>query len=155
TGLLTQRGAEQADGFEVDVYGKIGNNFSVTANYAYNDAWITESDDDSEIGLTKENAPLHSGGFFANYAFTRGILDGLNFNLGMSAVSERNTFERELQLPSYAVWDVGASYEVNRVRLALTLNNLADKTHWVGGYSFVRLFPGAPRNYLLSISYTF
>lgn len=155
TGLLTQRGGEEAVGVELDMYGKIGRNFSLTANFAYNEATIAESDDESEIGRTKENAPRHSGGFFANYAIAGGALRGLNFNVGMNFVTERNTFERDLVLPSYAVWDVGASYRVNKVKLALTFNNVFDTTHWVGGYSYVRLFPGAPRNYLLNISYTF
>lgn len=155
TGLFVQRGGEESSGFELDINGSINRNLSITANYAYNDAIISESDDETEIGLTKENAPRHSGGFFANYSVTRGQLQGLNFNLGANFVTERNTFERELTLPSYTVFDLGASYRINRVKLALTLNNVFDETHWVGGYSFVRLFPGAPRNYLLSVSYTF
>jgi len=155
TGLLEQRGGEQAQGFEVDVNGRIGANLSITANYAYNDATITESDDQDLIGQTKENAPLHSGGFFANYSFTDGLLYGLNFNLGANFVTERNTFEETLQLPGYTIFDAGVSYKINKVKLAMTLNNVFNEIHWVGGYSYVRLFPGAPRNYLLSIGYTF
>jgi len=155
TGLLTQRGAEESQGIELDVNGRIGENLSITANYAFNEATITESDNEDEIGRIKENAPQHSGGFFANYAINNGVLQGLNFNLGTNFVSERNTFEEALQLPSYNVWDAGVSYRVNKVKLAFTLNNVFDETHWVGGYSYVRLFPGAPRNFLLSIGYTF
>jgi len=153
--LLEQRGQEQSRGFEIDINGAIGPNLSITANYAYNEATITESDNEDEIGRIKENAPQHSGGFFANYAINNGVLQGLNFNLGTNFVSERNTFEEALQLPSYNVWDAGVSYRVNKVKLAFTLNNVFDETHWVGGYSYVRLFPGAPRNFLLSIGYTF
>lgn len=153
--LLRQRGQEQSRGIELDVNGSITPNFSLTANYAYNNAIISQSDKKSEIGRNKENAPLHSGGFFANYRFNSGALDGLNFNLGANFVTERNTFDKRLQLPSYTIVDMGASYKVNKVKLAFTLNNVFDKTHWVGGYSFVRLFPGTPRNYLLSVSYTF
>ena len=155
TGLFTQRGEEQAKGFELDINGSIGGNLNLTANYAYNDASITESDDLDEIGLQKENAPMHSGGFFANYAFRNNLLNGINLNLGANYVSERNTFSDDLQLPSYTRLDAGVSYKINKVKLALTVNNLMNETHWVGGYSYVRLFPGAPRNYLLSIGYTF
>jgi len=154
TGLFTQRGAERAQGVELDINGRLGTNLSLTANYAYNNATIEESDDEESIGDRKENAPLHSGGFFANYAFD-GSLNGVNVNLGANFVTERNTFEEALQLPGYTVFDAGVSYKVNRVKLALTVNNVLDEKHWVGGYSFVRLFPGAPRNYLLSIGYTF
>ncbi|MEM9260255.1 MAG: TonB-dependent receptor, partial [Bacteroidota bacterium] len=155
TGLPTQRGAEAARGFELDVNGRLGANLSITANYAYNDATIEEDDNEALIGERKENAPLHSGGFFVNYGISDGGLYGLNFNVGANFVTERNTFEQALQLPGYSVWDVGVSYKVNRVKLALTLNNIFDETHWVGGYSFVRLFPGAPRHWLLNVSYTF
>ncbi|MEM6376937.1 MAG: TonB-dependent receptor [Bacteroidota bacterium] len=158
TGLLEQRGAEGARGFELDINGRIGRNLSLTANYAYNNATIEEDDNELVIGERKENAPLHSGGFFFNYAF-EGYFSGLNFNLGANFVTERNTFDTfragELVLPGYTVFDAGVAYKVNKVRVALTLNNLFDETHWVGGYSFVRLFPGAPRNFLLSIGYTF
>ncbi|WP_027078011.1 TonB-dependent receptor [Maribacter antarcticus] len=155
TGFAVQRGAEEATGFEVDINGRIGSSLSITANYAYNDASITESDVPDEIGLQKENAPFHSGGFFANYAFKNSPLNGVNVNFGTNFVSERNTFERDLQLPSYLVSMAGISYKINKVKLALTVNNIFNETHWVGGYSYVRLFPGAPRNYLLSIGYTF
>lgn len=155
TGLLTQRGGEQSQGFELDINGSINENLSITANYAYNEAIITESDNEELIGTIKENAPRHSGGFFANYAFSRGWLQGVNFNLGSSFVTERNTFDESLQLPGYMIWDAGVSYKVNKVKLALTMNNIFDQTHWLGGYSYVRLFPGAPRNYLLTVAYTF
>lgn len=153
--LLEQRGQEQARGFELDVNGAIGTNLSITANYAYNITKITESDDETQIGLIKENAPKHAGGLFANYGFSGKLLNGLNINLGTNFVSDRNTFAEEVKLPAYTIWDVGASYKVNKVKLALTFNNIFDKTHWVGGYDYVRLFPGTPRNWLLSVSYTF
>jgi iron complex outermembrane recepter protein len=155
TGLLAQRGGEEAQGIELDINGQVLPGLSLTANYAYNEARITESDNEELIGEIKENAPQHSGGFFAKYAFGSGVLNGLNINLGANFVTERNTFEQALQLPGYTVWDAGIAYRVNKVNMAFTLNNVFDKTHWVGGYSFVRLFPGAPRNFLLSVGYTF
>ncbi|MGK0139659.1 MAG: iron complex outermembrane receptor protein [Algoriphagus sp.] len=153
--LLRQRGQEQSRGFEIDINGAIGSNLNLTANYAYNLAEITESDREEEIGQIKENAPKHAGGIFANYGFSGDLLKGFNLNMRTNFVSERNTFIEDLQLPKYMVWDAGASYKVNKVKLALTINNLCDETHWVGGYSYVRLFPGAPRNWLMNVSYNF
>jgi iron complex outermembrane receptor protein len=37
--------------------------------------------------------------------------------------------------------------------MQLNANNLADRTYWVGGYDYIRLFPGAPRNFLLTLGY--
>lgn len=153
--LLRQRGQEESKGFELDINGRILPNLTLTANYAYNEAIISESDDPDEIGLRKENAPLQQGGFFGKYIFDQGALRDIGITLGTNFVSERNTFARELQLPSFMVVDAGLSYRVNRFNISFLLNNVFDKTHWVGGYDYVRLFPGAPRNYLLSVGYSF
>ncbi|WP_373519591.1 TonB-dependent siderophore receptor, partial [Pricia sp.] len=153
--LLRQRGKEESKGIELDINGRILPNLSLTANYAYNEAVISESDDPEEVGLRKENAPLHQGGLFGKYTFERGGLDGIALTLGTNFVTERNTFERELQLPSYIVADAGVSYNVDRFNIRFLVNNVFDRTHWVGGYSYVRLYPGTPRNYLLSVGYTF
>lgn len=153
--LLRQRGQEESKGIELDINGRILPNLSITANYAYNEATITESDNLDEIGTRKENAPLHQGGIFGKYSFLYGKLKGIGFTLGSNFVGERNTLEPSLQLPSYVVMDAGVSYEVDKFSIRFLVNNLTDKTHWVGGYSYTRLYPGTPRNYLLSVGYTF
>ena len=40
-------------------------------------------------------------------------------------------------------------------QIQFNLNNILDKTYWVGGYDYLRLFPGAPRNWLTTVAYTF
>lgn len=153
--LLRQRGQEEAFGFEVDINGRISRNFTFSANYAYNQATISESDVEDEIGERKENAPLNQGGVFGKYTFNRGVLKGIGLTLGSNFVSSRNTFDSSLQLPEYTIFDAGISYTVDKFNIRMILNNFTDKTHWVGGYSYTRLFPGAPRNYLLSVGYAF
>lgn len=149
--LLMQRGQEQSKGIELDVNGRVLPNLSITANYAYSEAIITESDDLSEIGQYKENAPLHQGGIFGKYTFVGGQLKGIGLTLGSNFVGKRNTREATLQLPSYLVADAGISYKVDKFNIQFLVNNITDKTHWVGGYSYTRLYPGTPRNYMLSI----
>ncbi len=153
--LLTQRGQEVARGIELDIIGNILPNLSITANYAFNKTEITESDDESLIGQIKENAPQHQGGVWAKYMMEKGKLSGLGIALGGNFVTERNTFEASLQLPAYAVLDAALFYEINKFKISLNVYNLTDKTHWVGGYSFTRLYPGTPRNYLATVAYTF
>ncbi len=153
--LLRQRGQEVSKGFELDVNGRILPNFSLTANYAYNEAIITQSDVSEEIGRRKENAPLHQGGFFAKYTLVNGDLQGVGIKAGANFVSERNTFSDVLTLPGFMVADAGVSYTVQKFDIAFLVRNVFDKHHWVGGYDFHRLFPGAPRNYLLTVGYNF
>ncbi len=161
---LEQRGQEQARGVELDITGNPLPNLSVNFNYAYNRAKITEDENEAAVGRIKENAPEHQGGIWVKYTLAEGALNGLGIALGSNFVTERNTFDtfREvdgellgLTLPSYAIFDAAVSYQVNRFKIAANLNNVFDKTHWTGGYSYVRLFPGVPRNFLLSVGYTF
>ena len=155
---LLQIGETSSKGFELDVLGVVSSNFSLTANYAYNDAKFesTPADSDFNEGESRPNAPKHQGGIFGKYKFTQGALEGIGFNAGTNFVSERNSADgAALKFPSYTIADLGVTYEVDKFVLRLTVNNVLDKTHWVGGYSYHRMFPGAPRNYLLSVGYTF
>jgi iron complex outermembrane receptor protein len=160
--LLTQRGQEVARGVEIDIIGNILPNLSVIANYAFNETEITESDEEIFIGRIKENAPKHQGGFWAKYLVNKGSLNGIGVALGGNFVTERNTnydadysLDQQLVLPGYMVFDAALYYEVNKFKISMNVNNLLDKTHWVGGYSYTRLYPGAPRNYLTTVAYKF
>ena len=50
--------------------------------------------------------------------------------------------------------DAALYYRYEKIQLAVNFDNILDKTHWIGGYDFNRLFPGAPRNFLATITYT-
>ncbi len=156
--LLQQRGQELSRGVELDVIGTITPNLSITANYAYNRAEITASDNAEQIGRIKENAPEHQGGVWTKYSIDRGILGGLGLALGSNFVTERVTFDTYslgLKLPGYVLFDAAIFYSVDKFKISANINNVFNETHWTGGYSYTRLFPGAPRNYLLSVGYTF
>lgn len=156
--LLEQRGQEVSKGIEVDIMGNILTNLSVSANYAYNDTRITESDNEEEVGRLKENAPHHQGGIWGKFTINFGKLDGLGFGIGTNFVTERVTFDTYslgLKLSGYLVVDAAVYYNVDRFNISANFYNLFDKTHWTGGYSYTRLFPGAPRNYLLNVAYNF
>jgi iron complex outermembrane recepter protein len=156
---LVQRGQERARGFEIENVGRISSNLSVMANYAFNNAEITQSDDESLIGLVKENAPQHLSSTWIKYVFNKGALDGLGFAIGHSHVSERRTFARYtnsdqfLMLPTYTIFNGAVYYTANKFRLSININNITNKTHWIGGYNFQRNFPGSPRNFMVKVAY--
>lgn len=153
--LLRAIGQEQAKGVELDVYGKVLPNLSLTANFSYNETTITESKDEAEIGKLLPNAPKNQGGLWAKYTFTLPALKGVGIGAGANYVSERNTMDDNLQLPAYVVCDAALYYTVDKFKLSANLNNVFNKTYWVGGYNFRRLFPGTPRNFLIGVAYTF
>jgi iron complex outermembrane receptor protein len=152
---LRQLGQQQSRGVELDVYGQILPNLSVTANFASNKTFITESANEEEIGNILPNAPRNKAGLWAKYTFTTPALKGIGIGAGANYVSSRTTLSNILTLPSYVVADVALYYTIDRFKLSVNLNNVFNKTHWVGGYDFNRLFPGTPRNFLIGIGYTF
>ena len=158
--LLTQIGEEVAKGVEFDILGQIATNWSVLVNYAYNDAKITSSKTESEIGRQKPNAPLHQGNLWTKYTINRGDLAGLGFGFGTNFASQRlgsivATGAAPQEIPAYQLVNAALYYQVQKFKIQLNANNLTNKTHWVGGYDKLRMFPGQPRNLLLSIGYTF
>jgi len=154
--LLRQVGAEESKGVELDVLGQLSLNWSVTASYAYNEANITDSPVAAEVGLQKPNAPRHLANLWTRYTLDRGALRGLGLGLGSNLATVRKLSINAAQtIPAYTLLNAALYYRTGRVNLQLNVNNLADRTYWVGGYDYIRLFPGAPRNFLLTLGYTF
>jgi len=153
--LLEQRGRQRSRGIEVEASGSITANWNITANYAWNRNLIVESDDSAEIGEIAENAPRSQGGLWTKYEFGNGFLENFGMAGGFNFVTERNTFDPDLQLPAYTVADVAFTYDFGRANLNLNIDNVFDKTHWIGGYNFGRIFPGQPRTFLAKLTYDF
>jgi len=155
--LLEQRGQEQSKGIEVDINGTILPHLSISANYAYNNSIITRSDDLELIGTGKEFTPHHMGGAWLRYRIHQGALNGVGLSLGGNFVTDQKTAQYgNISLPSYKVFNAALSYQVQKVQLSLNINNLTDETYWLGrGRSTVSVNPGAPRNFLFSVGYSF
>lgn len=153
---LRQVGKQRARGFEMDVYGNILPNLTLTAAFSYNIAKIIESDIATEIGAYMPNAPKSQGNLWAKYAIDRGDFKGLGLGLGANYATKRNmTNMSAIKLPSYVVVNAAAYYQVDKFKLTCTFNNVLNEQYWVAGENFTRLFPGTPRNYLVSLGYLF
>nr|WP_290442414.1 TonB-dependent receptor [Pseudoalteromonas sp. OANN1] len=149
--MYRQRGAEQARGFEFDLNGQITEQLSVIANYAYNSAKVTKDLNDSEVGKRKEGAAKHMATVWSRYQLD----DNWAFGIGASYVGERATSSAGLILPSYLIYNAGVYYQVDSWKTSLVIDNVFDKVHWTGGYSYSQLFPGDPRSASLTVDYRF
>ena len=157
--LLVQLGEEESRGVELNVTGNILPNWSLVAGYAFNDAKITQADDESVIGRQKPNAPRNTANIWTKYIFEKGSFQGLGIGFGYNYVSDRFgsivTSDQPDVFPAYGILDAALYYKLDKVQFQVNVNNLMDKTHWVGGYDVLRAFPGAPRNVMATVSYTF
>jgi iron complex outermembrane receptor protein len=138
------------------VYGQITSSLSLTANLAYNKVTITKSTNPEEVGTVFPNAPLTQGGIWAKYTFRKRMIKGLGFGVGSNFAAERlASGDSKLELPGYVIYDAAVFYSIDKFKVSANLNNVLNTAHWVGGFDYNRLFPGAPRNFLVSVGYTF
>lgn len=156
---LVQLGEEQSRGVELNISGSILPNWSIVAGYAFNDAKITASDDEEVIGRQKPNVPRNTANLWTKYIIDNGKLEGLGLGFGYNYVSERfgsivSATEPDV-FPEYSLFDLALYYKLNKVQFQINVNNIFDKTHWVGGYDVIRAFPGSPRAVMTTVSYTF
>ena len=66
-------------------------------------------------------------------------------------------FNRTFETPAYTVMDMALYYTPAKssMQLALNVNNVFNTTYWIGAQNYLRLFPGAPRNVMLTATYRF
>lgn len=155
---LTQRGADRSRGLELELNGYIMSNWQVNASYSYIDAKIIGDADESLVGGRKENTPINSVNIWSRYDFVKGTLDDIGFGLGVQYSGNKIPwYTRDFTLPAYTLVDMAVYYAPGNSPFELTLkvNNLLDKTYWNGAQNYTRLFPGAPRNMMLTAVYQF
>ncbi|MEO8253919.1 MAG: TonB-dependent receptor [Flavobacterium sp.] len=154
--LMRPIGEQESKGIEVDANGRITSQWSISAAYSFNEASITDSPVASEIGRQKPNTPKHQGNIWTRYNFTDGALKDFGLGFGSNFVTARTLSNNDTQtIPGYTVMNAALYYTINKFKIQLNANNIANKTYWVGGYDYIRLFPGAPKNWLLTLGYSF
>ncbi|MFH7013525.1 TonB-dependent receptor domain-containing protein [Flavobacterium sp. FlaQc-52] len=157
--LLVTRGAERSRGFECDLAGYITPDWQINVSYSYIDAKITNDRNTSLIGARKQNTPKNSANLWTRYNFASdSALKDLGIGFGLQYQSSKIPwFTRDFTLPDFTVFDAALYYKPNKSNMQIALNagNLFNKTYWLGAQNYLRLFPGAPRNCSLTVTYKF
>lgn len=157
--LLIQRGADRSRGFETDLAGYILPNWQINASYSYIDAIIMDDANKALIGQRKENVAVQSGNIWTRYNFDNNSkLKDIGIGLGANLQGSRIPwFSRAFEVPGFTTFDAAIYFVPTKsnFQLALNMNNLFDETYWVGAQNYTRLFPGAPRNFMLTATYKF
>ena len=157
--LLIQRGADRSRGFETDLAGYILPNWQINASYSYIDAIIMDDANKALVGQRKENVAVQSGNIWTRYNFDNNSkLKDIGIGLGANIQGSRIPwFSRAFEVPGFTTFDAAIYFAPTQsnFQLALNMNNLFDETYWIGAQNYTRLFPGAPRNFMLTATYRF
>ena len=153
--LYIQRGKNRSRGIETEANGNVLPNLSLAVSYSYCVVKVVESIIRSQQGTIVENAPKHSSSSWLKYSFSKGLLKGLSVAAGHSQVSTRTTLQQDLTLPGYIALSAGLRYAFKHFTTAVNVNNITNKTYWIGGYNTVNKWTGTPRNIMLSVGYKF
>jgi iron complex outermembrane receptor protein len=145
-------------GLELDVSGELARGLRVSGAYAYTNATVTRGDNTIVTGSRFANVPRHSANVIATQQFALGtgtasVGGGFQYvgeRLGDVAVSSQFT------LPAYTTARLLASYAPNaRLRFALSVENLFNRSYYASSYSQLWVAPGAERMVNLNAHYRF
>jgi iron complex outermembrane recepter protein len=163
TNIKTLGGAVQSKGVEVDLRTKTYQGFSAIAGYSYNDTRYTKSNI-FIVGSRLRYNPQHTANASLFYSFQQ-ILNGLQLGFTTLYVGERvagrstrltvaNDSYKLMPIPNYMQFDVSVNYHFNQLALRLKVANLWDKLSY-NVHDDNSVNPIAPRNYAVTMSYTF
>ena len=155
---LLNIGEVESNGFEATAVGDITDNWTITANYAYNDTQVVKGVTGDSItntfgdGDRFANAPRHQAGLWTRYAIS-GIDSSIAF--GANYVSEQLSLSGQKVQP-FTVFDMSWTTNWDDILLSVNVNNLFDKEYAVSGFSERNgHFPGSPREIIAQLTYQF
>jgi iron complex outermembrane recepter protein len=152
---LAPIGEVTSRGFEFDASGQLTPAWSLSANYAYNDAKISKSVvAATPVGSRFPNAPRHKAGLWTRYNFLK---QKIGIAGGTSYVSERPNFTaaQDFPGPEYIVYNAALYYRWNRMQFSLKCENVTDKVYSKSVLGGEGHFPGTPRSYAFTAIYRF
>ncbi|MGK6352405.1 TonB-dependent receptor domain-containing protein [Parapedobacter sp. DT-150] len=151
-----QRGNQLSRGIEADITAQPVDGLSLVVGYAYNDSKMEDAGEDVE-GLRPGSAGAEQmANWWVSYHLPETAIRGLGVGVGGNYVGEVLTFnshqDGRFLLPAYTLWNASLFFERSKYRFAARMNNLTNEKYWVG---WTTMNPQMPRQFLLSLAYTF
>ena len=152
-------------GIELEANSNPFTGLNLRASYSYNNSKVTDAN--SVFGKRnvvellnrrpEESGPKTTYNFWADYKFQEvKFLKNIGLGAGFNGASEHLTINNAISgtftLHSYTVFNAGAYYDTNKIRVGLKINNLTNKTYYKG-WSTVNA--QAPRAFLGTVTYKF
>lgn len=151
-----QDGSQRSKGIEIDLNANPLPGFNIIAGYGYNDSKMVKSNPNVEGRRPTTAGPEHLANFWASYTIPSGPANGLGLGFGGNYASE-NVITNDkatglFTLPAYTVLNASIFYNARAYRLALKLDNIANKEYF-GGWTTVE--KQMPRRLAASVAFKF
>ncbi|WP_456785506.1 TonB-dependent siderophore receptor [Bradyrhizobium sp. USDA 4516] len=160
TGIVEYRtaGKVRSRGVELDVTGRLTDNWSMIGSYGYTDARVTE--DPTLAGKALQNVALNTASLYLVYDFGTTLPGRLRLGGGARYVGDRpGDAANSFVLPAYTVADVFATYETKvqsfPVIYQFNVKNLFDTVYYPSANSILTVAMGDARRFSLSATVKF
>ncbi|WP_253590486.1 MULTISPECIES: TonB-dependent siderophore receptor [unclassified Bradyrhizobium] len=160
TGIVEYRtaGKVRSRGVELDVTGRLTDNWSMIGSYGYTDARVTE--DPTLAGKALQNVALNTASLYLVYDFGTTLPGRLRLGGGARYVGDRpGDAANSFVLPAYTVADVFATYETKvqsfSVIYQFNVKNLFDTVYYPSANSILTVAMGDARRFSLSATVKF
>ncbi len=157
-----QLGEIKTKGIEFDLTGEIFPGLEAIINYAYTDSKITKDTNPETVGNETPGSIKQIQNTWLTYRSHNGILSGLGLSIGYQYQIDRISWYvwdgSSQKLPDYFRLDGGISWQNERFKLGLIINNLLNDYLYSGfpptaWYNFYTWITEAPRNFRLSLEF--
>ncbi|MGY4314881.1 iron complex outermembrane receptor protein [Bradyrhizobium sp. JR3.5] len=151
-------GKVRSRGIELDVTGRLTENWSMIGSYGYTDARVTE--DPVLFGKALQNVALNTASLYLVYDFGTTLPGRLRLGGGARYVGDRpGDATNSFVLPAYTVADVFATYETKvqtfPVVYQFNVKNLFDTVYYPSAVSNLAVAMGDARRFSLSATVKF
>ncbi|UGY20670.1 TonB-dependent siderophore receptor [Bradyrhizobium septentrionale] len=151
-------GKVRSRGVELDVTGRLTDNWSMIGSYGYTDARVTE--DPTLAGKALQNVALNTASLYLVYDFGTALPGRLRLGGGARYVGDRpGDAANSFVLPAYTVADVFATYETKvqtfPVIYQFNVKNLFDTVYYPSANSILTVAMGDARRFSLSATVKF
>jgi iron complex outermembrane receptor protein len=148
-------GEQRSRGIELDGQFKLAAGWEMLASYSYLDA-VVKADTVIPVGNLIPSTPKHKASLWMRYVLQTGPLSGLGFSAGGSAYSRQAGDDaNSFFIPAYPLVNANLSYRRGPYSVLFNVNNVLDRDYVRGALGTLFTVRGDPRNYRLTVGYSF
>lgn len=153
-------GKVRSEGFDIEAHGKLTRGWQISAGYTYNRNKYLEDEDPTLVGKPFHyEIPKHMLRLWSDYQLPADLSKwsiGAGVNYRSKQKIDSDTIVNPIQ-GGYSIWNARVSYDIDKNWDAtLNIENLFDKKYYssIPGNA-LHNYVGEPRNFLLTVRYTF